>query len=166
MLWPWEYFFRHRIHGVHTIACTPVCNGLLYIAVTNLTYHLHLEDTVPCKVYTLHGDVTDRQYRSVEKRRPTRAVELTRRYHGRPKFEICYRHKRYSASCMNQCGSCRTDCVSVACNVWGCARVTLCAPQRDMHTLCTMVTPSEGWCMWKLLKICFNSVRNLPQNLC
>jgi len=100
---------------VHTITYMPVCNGLLYIALANRACHLNLEDTVSGTVYTVHGDATDTQYRNFEEQRPTRAAELPRRAKAsasrRPKVEICYRHrhrhKRYSASCMNKCGSYR-----------------------------------------------------------
>lgn len=97
--------------GVYTTAYMPVSNGWLFIALTNRAYHLNLEDTVSGTVYTLHGDVTDRQYRNVEKQGPTRAAELPTRAKAstsrRTKVEICYGHKRYSASCTNKCGSYR-----------------------------------------------------------
>ena len=65
MLWPWESFFRHRIHVVYAISYMPICNGLLIIALTDRVYHLNIENTLALRAYTLHEDGTDRLYRNI-----------------------------------------------------------------------------------------------------
>lgn len=64
MIWPWESFFSHRIHVVYAISYMPLCNGLIYTALTIGVYLLNVEDTVYGRVYTIHVDGTDRLYQT------------------------------------------------------------------------------------------------------